>query len=49
MRLVIRAQSLKQDPLSQAIICEFDDRGGTIGRSDSNTMTPGASCVAAAS
>jgi FHA domain-containing protein len=39
MRLVIRAQKLNHDPLSQAILGEFDERGGTIGRSDSNTMT----------
>lgn len=39
MNLVIRAQSLQSEPLSQAITCRFDERGGTIGRSDSNTLT----------
>jgi FHA domain-containing protein len=39
MKLVIRAHTLKSEPLSQAITGQFDERGGTIGRSDSNTMT----------
>src|SRR5687768_9676613 len=39
MKLVIRAHSLKNEPLSQAITGHFDVGGGTIGRSDSNTMT----------
>ncbi len=39
MQLVIRARSLHDEPHAQAIVCEFDARGGTIGRSDSNTMT----------
>ena len=39
MRLVIRASSLSREVLSQSIVGEFDERGGTIGRSDSNTMT----------
>jgi len=39
MKLVIRAHSLKNEPLSQAITGHFDEGGGTIGRSDSNTMT----------
>lgn len=39
MHLVIRAQSLKQESISPSIVGEFDERGGTIGRSDSNTMT----------
>jgi FHA domain-containing protein len=38
MRLVIRAQSLRHEQLSQTIVGEFDERGGTIGRSDSNTL-----------
>src|SRR5580765_379838 len=38
MRLVIRANSLCNELLSQTIVGEFDARGGTIGRSDSNTM-----------
>ena len=39
MHLVIRAQSLHSAALSQSIVAEFDERGGTIGRSDSNTMS----------
>lgn len=39
MRLVIHARALHQSPLSQAVVGEFDERGGTIGRSDSNTLT----------
>lgn len=39
MRLVIRAQSLHSAAVSSPIVAEFDERGGTIGRSDSNTMT----------
>jgi FHA domain-containing protein len=39
MHLTLRAQSLSNEPLTQAIVGEFDERGGTIGRSDSNTMT----------
>ena len=39
MHLVIRAQSLRHESVSQSIVAEFDERGGTIGRSDSNTMT----------
>ena len=39
MNLVIRAQSLNDLPLSQAIEGRFDLKGGTIGRSDTNTMT----------
>jgi FHA domain-containing protein len=38
MNLVIRAQSPHQASESQSIVAEFDERGGTIGRSDSNTM-----------
>jgi type VI secretion system FHA domain protein len=37
IHLVLRAKSLKED--STPIVGEFDERGGTIGRSDSNTMT----------
>ena len=37
--LVIRARSLNHDSVAQSIVGEFDKRGGTIGRSDSNTMT----------
>lgn len=39
MHLVIRAQSLRHESVSQSIVAEFDERGGTIGRSDSNTLT----------
>jgi len=39
MNLVIRAHSLKTENLSQAITGHFDERGGTIGRSDTNTLT----------
>ena len=39
MHLVIRAQSPHHASVSQSIVAEFDERGGTIGRSDSNTMT----------
>lgn len=38
MNLVIRAVSLAGAPLSQSIAGYFDTRGGTIGRSDTNTM-----------
>ena len=39
MHLVIRALSPHPASVSQSIVAEFDERGGTIGRSDSNTMT----------
>lgn len=39
MNLVIRAMTLNDQPLSQAIVGCFDAKGGTIGRSDANTMT----------
>lgn len=38
MNLVIRAITLNDRPLTQAIDGCFDARGGTIGRSESNTM-----------
>ena len=38
MNLVIRAVSLAGAPLTQSITGYFDTRGGTIGRSDTNTM-----------
>ena len=38
MHLVIRAQSPHHVSVSPSIVAEFDERGGTIGRSDSNTM-----------
>jgi len=39
MNLVLRALTLNDQPLSQAIVGCFDAKGGTIGRSDTNTMT----------
>ncbi|HEY0820233.1 MAG TPA: type VI secretion system-associated FHA domain protein TagH [Rhizobacter sp.] len=39
MHLVIRAHSLKGETLSQAITGHFDERGGTIGRADTNTLS----------
>lgn len=39
MHLVIRAHTLKGETLSQAITGHFDERGGTIGRSDTNTLS----------
>jgi FHA domain-containing protein len=38
MALTLRAVSLNDVPLSQPITARFDDRGGTIGRTDNNTM-----------
>ncbi len=38
MNLVIRAHTLKTETLSQPITGQFDERGGTIGRSDTNTL-----------
>ena len=38
MKLVIHAHSLRNEPLSQAIAGHFDERGGTIGRSETNTL-----------
>ncbi len=39
MNLVIRARTLNNESLSQTITGQFDERGGTIGRSDTNTIT----------
>ncbi|MEY4561758.1 MAG: hypothetical protein RLZZ618_1035 [Pseudomonadota bacterium] len=39
MNLVIHAHTLKNEPLSQPITGRFDERGGTIGRSDTNTLS----------
>ena len=39
MNLVIRANTLNDQPISQAIVGCFDLNGGTIGRSDTNTLT----------
>lgn len=38
MHLLIRAVSLAGQPLTQAVSAYFDDRGGTIGRADTNTL-----------
>ena len=38
MTLTLRAVSLNDLPLSQPITASFDERGGTIGRADNNTM-----------
>ncbi|MDO9235230.1 MAG: type VI secretion system-associated FHA domain protein TagH [Aquabacterium sp.] len=38
MHLLIRAVSLSGEPLTQALSAYFDERGGTIGRSDTNTL-----------
>ena len=38
VNLVIRALTLNDQPLSQAIVGCFDVKGGTIGRSDTNTL-----------
>ena len=39
MNLVIQAHTLKNEPLTQPITGRFDERGGTIGRSDTNTLS----------
>ncbi len=39
MHLLIRAVSLAGQPLTQAISAYFDERGGTMGRSDTNTLS----------
>ena len=38
MTLTLRAVSLNDVPLSQPIIARFDEQGGTIGRTDNNTL-----------
>jgi FHA domain-containing protein len=38
MNLVIRALTLNDRPLSEPLLGSFDARGGTIGRSDANTL-----------
>ena len=38
MHLLIRAVSLAGQPLTQALSAYFDERGGTMGRSDTNTL-----------
>jgi type VI secretion system FHA domain protein len=39
MTLVLRGISLNEQPLSQPLIGRFDERGGTVGRSDGATLT----------
>ncbi|HTT13060.1 MAG TPA: type VI secretion system-associated FHA domain protein TagH [Burkholderiaceae bacterium] len=39
MNLVLRGLSLNESPLSQPLVGRFDERGGSIGRSDNATMT----------
>jgi FHA domain-containing protein len=39
MPLVIRARSQLDASSSHAIVCTFDERGGTIGRADTSTLT----------
>ncbi|MBS0422445.1 MAG: type VI secretion system-associated FHA domain protein TagH [Proteobacteria bacterium] len=39
MSLVLRAIALNEEPLSQPLVGRFDERGGTLGRSDSATLT----------
>ncbi len=39
MHLLIRAVSLAGQPLTQALSAYFDERGGTMGRSDTNTLS----------
>ena len=39
MTLVLRGISLNEQPLSQPLIGRFDERGGTLGRSDDATVT----------
>jgi FHA domain-containing protein len=39
MPITIRAKLLRDSPLSQTLNATFDERGGTIGRSDANTLT----------
>jgi len=38
MTLTLRALSLNDRPLTQPITAHFDDKGGSIGRSDNNTL-----------
>ena len=39
MNLVIRAHTKQDETCPQTIVGHFDERGGTIGRSDTNTLT----------
>ena len=39
MTLVLQGTKLNDEPLSQPLIGRFDERGGTVGRSDNATFT----------
>src|ERR1700736_3967101 len=39
MTLVLRGITLGEEPMSQPLIGRFDERGGTLGRSDDATLT----------
>jgi FHA domain-containing protein len=39
MTLVLRAVTLNEEPISKPLIGRFDERGGTVGRSDEATLT----------
>jgi predicted component of type VI protein secretion system len=39
MTLVLRGISLNEEPLTRPLVGRFDERGGTVGRSDSATFT----------
>src|SRR5215470_18330575 len=39
MTLVLRGITLDEEPMSQPLIGRFDERGGTLGRSDDATLT----------
>ena len=38
MNLVLQGTALNDEPMSQPLIGRFDERGGTLGRSDSATF-----------
>jgi FHA domain-containing protein len=39
MTLILRGTALNEEPISQPLIGRFDERGGTLGRSDDSTLT----------
>src|ERR1700743_2675986 len=39
MSLVLQGTALNEEPLSQPLMGRFDERGGTVGRSDNATFT----------
>lgn len=39
MNLVLRAVTLNEEPISKPLLGRFDERGGTLGRSDDATLT----------